>query len=111
VLRVLLTLSIAVRVSPEPEAVELPRRYRIALNYAINRILSQDLKTIRDAHRKLYRELIERFGLSSRIALDCYRDALANAKAWKRNREVLNRIRSYHRKAGNILETGLGRHR
>jgi hypothetical protein len=33
----------------------------------------------------LYRELIEWFGLSSRIALDCYRDALANAKAWRNN--------------------------
>jgi putative transposase len=36
-------------------------------------------------HRELYRELREWFGLSSRIALDCYRDALANARAWRRN--------------------------
>jgi len=54
-----LTLSIALRVSPEPGAVELLRRYRLALNYAINRILSLNLKTIKDVHRELYRELRE----------------------------------------------------
>jgi hypothetical protein len=35
----LLTISIGVRVSPEPGAVELLRRYNVALNYAINKIL------------------------------------------------------------------------
>jgi IS605 OrfB family transposase len=80
-----LTLSVGMRVSPEPEAVELLERYRSALNYAINKILSLNIKTIRDAHRVLYRELVEWFRLPSRIALDCYRDALANAKAWRRN--------------------------
>jgi len=81
----LLTISIGVMVSPEPGAVELLRRYNVALNYAINKILSLNLKTIKDVHRELYRELREWFGLPSRIALDCYRDAIANAKAWRRN--------------------------
>ena len=80
-----LTLSIALRVSPEPAGIGLLRRYNVALNYAINKILSLNLKTIREVHRELYRELREWFGLSSRIALDCYRDAIANAKAWLRN--------------------------
>jgi len=62
-------------------SIELIEKYRLALNYAINRILSQDLMTIRDAHRELYRELRERFGLPSRIAVDCYRDALTNTEA------------------------------
>jgi hypothetical protein len=52
-----LTLSIAMRVSPEPGAVELLRRYNVALNYAINKIISLNLKTIREVHRELYREL------------------------------------------------------
>jgi hypothetical protein len=43
------------------------------LNYAKNKIFSLNLKTIKDAHRKLYRELKEWFGLPSRIAIDCYR--------------------------------------
>ena len=80
-----LTLSIAVRFSPEPGAVELLKRYRLALNYAINRILSLNLKTLKEVHRELYRELREWFGFPSRIALDCYRDAIANAKAWRNN--------------------------
>jgi len=33
-----LTLSIGVRVSPEPVAIELLHRYRDALNYAIKKI-------------------------------------------------------------------------
>jgi len=80
-----LTLSVAVRVSPEPAGLELLKTYRTALNYALNRILSLNLKTIKDVHRTLYRELVEWFGLPSRVAVDCYRDALANAKAWRSN--------------------------
>ena len=34
------TLSIGMRVSPEPGAIELLKRYNVAINYAINRILS-----------------------------------------------------------------------
>ena len=33
----LLTLSIALRVSPEPAGIGLLERYRLALNYAINK--------------------------------------------------------------------------
>jgi len=80
-----LTLSIALRVSPEPAGIGFLRRYNVALNYAINKILSLNLKTLKEVHRELYRELREWFGFPSRIALDCYRDALANAKAWRNN--------------------------
>jgi putative transposase len=81
----LLTLSIGMGVSPEPGAIELLRRYNVALNYVINKILDNNLKTLKQAHKILYRDLVEGFDLPSRIALDCYRDALANAKAWIRN--------------------------
>ncbi len=33
----------------------------------------------------MYYRVEKWFGLPSRIAIKCYRDALANAKAWKRN--------------------------
>jgi IS605 OrfB family transposase len=82
---VLTLSSIGMRVSPEPGAIELLKRYNIALNYAINKILDNNLKTLKQAHKILYRDLVERFNLPSRIALDCYRDALANAKVWGRN--------------------------
>jgi len=72
----LLPFSIAIKVSLEPEAIELLRRYRIALNYAINKILGLNLKTTKEVHRELYRELREWFGLPSRIAVDCYREPL-----------------------------------
>jgi len=54
-----LTLSIEARVSPEPETIELLRRHRLALSYAINKILCQNLKSTKDIYRGLYRELIE----------------------------------------------------
>jgi hypothetical protein len=41
----------------------------MGLNYAINKIPSLDLRTIKNAHRKLYRELREWFELPSRVAL------------------------------------------
>ena len=81
----LLTISIGMRVSPEPEAVELLRRYNVALNYAVNKILRLNLKKIGEIHNALYRELKEWFDLPPRTAIDCYRDALANANAWRNN--------------------------
>jgi len=102
----LLTISTAVRVSPEPEAVELLRRYMIALNYAMNKILNLNLKTIKEVHRELYRKLKEWFGFPSRIALDCYRDALANAKAWRNNPKKGRRPRV--RKLSMLLHPGSG---
>jgi hypothetical protein len=65
------------RVSLEPGAMELLRRYNVALNYAINEILGLGLKSIGRVHNTLYRGLREWFGLSSRIALDCLRDTLS----------------------------------
>jgi hypothetical protein len=81
----LLTISIGMVVSPEPEAIELLKRYNTALNYAINRILRLDLRSIGRVHNALYRELREWFDLPSRVAIDCYRDALTNANAWSNN--------------------------
>jgi uncharacterized protein YutE (UPF0331/DUF86 family) len=52
-----------------------------------------NLKTIKDVHRTLYRELVEWFGLPPRVAIDCYRDALANANAWRRNPSRGKRLR------------------
>jgi IS605 OrfB family transposase len=101
-----LTISIGMRVSPEPGAIELFRRYNVALNYAINRILSLDLRSIGRVHNALYRELREWFGLPSRIAVDCYRDALANAKSWRNNPRKGRRPRV--RKLSMLLHPGSG---
>ena len=80
-----LTISIGMRVSPEPGAIELLKRYNVALNYAVNKILRLILTKIGEIHNALYRGLREWFDLPSRVAIDCYRDALANANAWRNN--------------------------
>ena len=102
----MLTISIGVMVSPEPGAIELLRRYNVALNYAINKILRLNLKKIGEIHKALYRELKEWFGLPPRTAIDCYRDALANANAWRNNprRERRPRVR----KLSMLLHPGSG---
>jgi IS605 OrfB family transposase len=102
----LLTISIGMRVSPEPEAVELLRRYNLALNYAINKILRLNLRSIGSVHNALYRELREWFGLPSRVAIECYRDALANANAWRNNPRRGRRPRV--RKLSMLLHQGTG---
>ncbi len=93
----MLTISIGMRVSPEPGAIELLGRYNVTLNHAINKILSLGLRSIGRVHNALYRELREWFRLLSRTAIDCYRDALANANAWRNNpRKGRNQgLRSY----------------
>jgi IS605 OrfB family transposase len=102
----LLTISIGMEVSPEPGAIELLSRYNVALNYAINKILRLNLKKIGEIHNALYRELREWFGLPSRIAVDCYRDAIANANAWRNN--PMRGRRPRVRKLSMLLHPGSG---
>jgi len=84
-----LTLTVRVRVSPEPEQQQavlgLMRRYRDALNYSIRVIIANKALSLGKAHKLLYNDLRERHGLPSKIAQDCYREAIAIAKSWLRN--------------------------
>jgi len=81
-----LTLTVRMKVSPEPEQKEallnLLRRYRDALNYSIRAIIASKALSLGKAHRLLYNDLRERFGLPARAAQDCYREAIAIAKSW-----------------------------
>ncbi|ADM28464.1 transposase, IS605 OrfB family [Ignisphaera aggregans DSM 17230] len=87
-----LTLTTRMRVSPEPEVVELLKKYRDALNYAIMWIIENSIKvgkryrtpSISAIHRTLY-EKLKSYGLPSRVAIDCYREALAIAKSYLGN--------------------------
>ncbi|MFZ8822768.1 MAG: hypothetical protein ACO2O0_01250 [Desulfurococcales archaeon] len=56
-------------------------------------------------YNALYREL-RRFGLPSRVAIDCYRDALANAKSWRNNPRKGRRPRV--KKLSMLLHQGSG---
>jgi hypothetical protein len=68
--------------------------------------LRLNLKKIGEVHNALYRELREWFGPPSRVALDCYRDALANANAWRNNPRRGRRPRI--KRLSMLLHQGLG---
>jgi len=84
-----LTVTVGMKVSPEPEGqqalLDLMRRYRDALNFSIRAIIANRALSLTKAHRLLYSTLRERYGLPSRVAQDCYREAIAIAKSWLRN--------------------------
>jgi IS605 OrfB family transposase len=84
-----LTVTVRMRVSPEPEqeesVLDLMRRYRDALNYSVRAIIANKALSLSRAHRLLYNDLRERYGLSSAAANGCYREAIAIAKSWLRN--------------------------
>jgi putative transposase len=84
-----LTLTIKMRVRPEPECeeelVDLLKRYRDALNHSVEKIVEKRATSLSKVHALLYRELKEAFYLPSRIAMDCYREALSIAKSWLSN--------------------------
>jgi len=93
-----LTATVKVAVRPEPRAYELMRRYKMALQYAVNWVLDRSSVTktkkgkvkvktpkLSEVHAALYRVLIEAYGLPAKIAQDCYRNALAVAKSWLGN--------------------------
>jgi len=84
-----LTVTVGMKVSPEPESeqalLDLMRRYRDALNYSVRAIIASKALSLSKAHRLLYNDLKVRYGLPSRIAQDCFREAIAIAKSWLRN--------------------------
>jgi len=84
-----LTLSVKMRVSPEPEQqqalLNLMRRYRDALNYSVRAIIASRALSLTKAHKLLYNDLRERYGLPARVAQDCYREAIAIARSWLKN--------------------------
>jgi putative transposase len=84
-----LTLTVKVRVRAEPKAfrelLSLMYRYREALNYAIRVVVENKALTLGKAHRLLYNVLKDRYGLPSKVAVDCYREAIAIAKSWLNN--------------------------
>ena len=84
-----LTLTIKMKVSPESDSegklLSLMQKYRDALNYSIKTIIENKVLSLSKAHKLLYSNLKEKFNLPSRIAQDCYREALAIVKSWLRN--------------------------
>ncbi|MGC9178577.1 MAG: RNA-guided endonuclease TnpB family protein [Vulcanisaeta sp.] len=80
-----LTLAVEFRVSPEPAVIDLLRRYRTALNMSIQVLIANRVTSMGKAHALLYEWLKSTFNLPSRVAMDCYREALSIVKSWIRN--------------------------
>ncbi|MFP3312736.1 MAG: RNA-guided endonuclease TnpB family protein [Acidilobus sp.] len=84
-----LTVTVRMRVSPEPESqqalLDLMKRYRDALNYSVRTLIASRALSLTKAHRLLYSTLRERYGLPARVAQDCYREAIAIARSWLKN--------------------------
>jgi IS605 OrfB family transposase len=60
-------------------------RYREALNHAIRVVVENKALTLGKAHRLLYNTLKDEYGLPSKVAIDCYREAMAIARSWLNN--------------------------
>jgi len=62
-----LTVTVRMKVSPEPEqeeaVLDLLRRYRNALNYSVRVIIENRALSLSKAHKLLYNDLKERYGL------------------------------------------------
>ena len=73
----LLTLTVKMKVSPEPdscqELLDLMKKYKDALNYSIRAIIEREALSLSKVHKLLYSDLKEKYNLPSRIAVDCYR--------------------------------------
>ena len=84
-----LTLTVKAGVRAEPkifrELLSLMYRYREALNHAIRVVVEGEALTLGKAHRLLYNTLKDGYGLPSKVAIDCYREAIAIAKSWLNN--------------------------
>jgi putative transposase len=88
-----LTLTVKVRVRAEPKAfrelLSLMYRYREALNHAIRVVVENKALTLGKAHRLLYNTLKEKYALPSKVAIDCYREAIARQHQYGVAREDL----------------------
>ena len=80
-------MKVGVRAEPETfrKLMSLLYRYREGLNYAIKVVIENNALTLSKAHKLLYTTLKDRYGLPSKIAQDCYREAIAIAKSWLNN--------------------------
>jgi len=50
-----LTVTVRMKVSPEPEVIDLLKRYRSVLNYSIRRIIEHRATSLSKAYKLLYR--------------------------------------------------------
>jgi len=84
-----LIATVKAKVEPTPELIELLKRYRDGLNLAIRWAVEEARAknrppTLAEAYKALY-EPLKALGLPSKVAQNCYREALAIVKSYIAN--------------------------
>jgi IS605 OrfB family transposase len=79
--------TVTFRISPSAGLLSLVSSYGKALDFVMNWLKKNKPKTkiVKQVHDAVYRQLREKFNLPSKVAQDCYRDAIATYKSWLRN--------------------------
>ncbi|MEW9492632.1 MAG: RNA-guided endonuclease TnpB family protein [Candidatus Aramenus sulfurataquae] len=79
--------TLTFRISPSAGLLSLVSSYGKALNFVMNWLKKNKPKTkiVKQVHNAVYRQLREKFNLPSKVAQDCYRNAIAVYKSWLRN--------------------------
>ncbi|WP_338602280.1 RNA-guided endonuclease TnpB family protein [Sulfolobus tengchongensis] len=63
----------------------LAEKYMRAKRFVLQWLYEYKTTSLKEVHKALYEVLREKFGLKSKLAQDCYRDAVAVYKSWLKN--------------------------
>ncbi|BFH73067.1 RNA-guided endonuclease TnpB family protein [Sulfurisphaera javensis] len=75
-----------VRMKISSSALEpLAEKYMKAKRYVLRWLYENKTTSRKEVHNALYKVLREEYGLPSKLAIDCYRDAIATYKGWLKN--------------------------
>ncbi|WP_338603164.1 RNA-guided endonuclease TnpB family protein [Sulfolobus tengchongensis] len=63
----------------------IAEKYMQAKRFVLQWLYEHKTTSLKEVHNALYELLREKFGLKSKLAQDCYRDAIATYKSWSEN--------------------------
>ncbi|QKR00690.1 IS200/IS605 family element transposase accessory protein TnpB [Metallosphaera tengchongensis] len=80
--------TLSMRISPTAPLLSLVSNYEKGLRFVLEWLReNKPKKFLKDTHKGTYETLREKFYLPSKVAQDCYRDAIAKYKSWLNNPE------------------------
>ncbi|WP_338598350.1 RNA-guided endonuclease TnpB family protein [Sulfolobus tengchongensis] len=77
-------VTIKMKIS-SPALEPLAEKYMRAKRFVLQWLYEHKTTSLKEVHKALYEVLREKFGLKSKLAQDCYRDAIATYKSWLEN--------------------------
>ncbi|MCY0860794.1 MAG: RNA-guided endonuclease TnpB family protein [Sulfolobaceae archaeon] len=78
--------TVSMRISPTAPLLSLVERYERGLRFVLEWLRENRPKNLlKDTHKGTYETLRQKFNLPSKVAIDCYRDAIAKYKSWLNN--------------------------